>query len=77
MRHGCMGQRDVAPCHVVVTRDDDLGVAPLCSIQDIIRCLDIGNKVSVLNWHEGKVHAQSGILRYEYSVLVGKVLVSF
>ena len=69
-----MGQRDVAPCHVVVTRDDDLWVAPLCGVPRIVRCLKVCNKVSVLDWHERQVHAQFRIFRHEDSVLVGKVL---
>ena len=62
---------------MVITRDDDLGVAPLRSVQDAICRLDIGDEVSVLNWHVGKLHAKLGILSYEDRVLVGQVLEGF
>ena len=62
---------------MVITRDDNLGVAPLCSVQRITRCLKVCNKVSVLDWHERQVHAQFRIFRHEDSVLVGKVLEGF
>ncbi len=72
-----MGQRDVAPCHLVITRDDHLGVAPLSGVPGIIRCLKVGNKISELNWHEGQVHAQLRIFCHKDSVLVSKVLEGF
>ncbi len=62
---------------MVISRDDDLGVTSLRLVQDVVRCLDVGNEVSVLHWHEGEVHAQFGIFSYEDSVLVGKVLKGF